>query len=232
MKFTIILTSGILTATMVQAQEIEQPAQQPKYKKNEIGLFINPFGSNNPTGYEVPFGIQYKRWTTPNLGYRIIAAAGGYSDEYKSTELIKNDTFYQAMTSTNMSMFFAGGGLEMQQRFKGKCYLYAAVEMKAGYGSGYTHTSQVKETAKVSAWERSYTYEQTTVSSVNTSLLVLDATPYVGVKFVFKRLILGTELSAVAAGIMQTNYSGSAAYSNSFFDMGQLQQRFYVNFRF
>ena len=232
MRITGMLATVLLVSAIAQAQEVEPIPTEPKHKKNEIGLFVNPFGSNNPNGYEVPFGIQYKRWTTPNLGYRIIAAAGGYDSEYKSTELIKNDTFYQAITSTNMAMIFAGGGLEMQQRFIGKCYLYAAVEMKAGYGSGYTHTSQVKETANVSALERSYTYEQETVSSVNTSLLVLDATPYVGIKFVFKRLILGTELSAVAGGIMQTSYSGSAAYSNSFFDMGQLQQRFYLNYRF
>ncbi len=232
MKFTTMLTAGLLASAAAQAQQAEQPAQQPKYKKNEIGLFVNPFGSNNTNGYEVPFGIQYKRWTTPNLGYRIIVATGGYGSEYKNTELIKNDTFYQALTSTNMSMLFVGGGLEMQQRFIGKTYLYAAIEMKGGYGSGYTHTSQVKETARVSAWERSYTYEQTAVSSVNTSLFVLDATPYIGIKFAFRRLLIGTELSAVATGIMQTSYDNSPAYSNSFFDMGQLQQRFYVNFRF
>lgn len=232
MKFTTLLTAGILASAAAQAQEAEQPVQQPKYKKNEIGLFINPFGSNNTNGYEVPFGIQYKRWTTPNLGYRIIVATGGYGSEYKSTELIKDDTFYQALTSTNMAMLFVGGGLEMQQRFMGKTYLYAAIEMKGGYGSGYTHTSQVKETARVSTWERSYTYEQTAVSSVNTSLFVLDATPYIGIKFAFRRLLIGTELSAVATGIMQTNYDNGPAYSNSFFDMGQLQQRFYVNFRF
>ncbi len=233
MKFTTILTAGILASAAAQAQEAEQPVQQPKYKKNEIGLFINPFGSNNTNGYEVPFGIQYKRWTTPNLGYRIMAGVGGYSTESSTIpELIQKDTLYYKSSGTNMSMLFVGGGLDLQRKFMGKCYLYAAVEMRGGYGKGYTHTSAVRETAMISGNERSYTYQQTAYSSTITSLFLIDATPYLGIKFAFRRLVIGTELSAVATGIMKTSYDNSPAYSNSFFDMGQLQQRFYVNFRF
>lgn len=232
MKITSFLATALLAATITQAQEEPIPAE-PKNRRNEIGLFINPFSANAANGYEVPAGIQYKRQTTAHLGYRLSVAAGGYlSEKTTAPELIQNDTSYYKSYSTNMSMVFVGAGLDIQHKFKGKCYLYAAIELRGGYGNGYTHISTVKETAMISGDERSYTYEQKAFSSQDASLFVLDSTPYIGTKFVFKRLVIGTELSAVVSGTMVASQATLGNYSNFIFDMGQLQQRFYLNYRF
>ncbi len=231
MKNNFLILPLVLMTIGTNAQETEALIQKRQPGKNEIGIFVNPL-ENDIYGYEVPFGLQYKRWTTPNLGYRIMVGIAGYSDEYRSTEMIRNDTFYWALTSTNMSMIFVGGGLEMQRRFIGKSYLYAAVEFKGGYGKGYTHTSQVKETAKVSAWERSYTYEQTAVSSITTSVFTLDTTPFIGAKLNFRRWVIGTELAALVAGAMSIKENKGYNYSTLNVDFGQLQQRLYINYRF
>ncbi len=80
--------------------------------------------------------------------------------------------------------------------------------------------------------ERSYTYEQKAFMSQESSLFVLDSTPYIGTKFVFKRLVIGTELSAMVSGMMVANQATLGNYNNFVFDMGELQQRFYINYRF
>lgn len=233
MKITGMVATAILASTITQAQEVEPIPAEPKNRKNEIGLFINPFSGNGNNGYDVPAGIQYKRQTTKHLGYRLSVAVGGYwSEEITTPELIKNDTSYYRSYSTNMSMVFVGAGLDIQQQFKGKCYLYAAVELRGGYGNGYTHFSTIKETAMITGDERSYTYEQKAFMSQESSLFVLDSTPYIGTKFVFKRLVIGTELSAMVSGIMVANQATLGNYNNFVFDMGQLQQRFYINYRF
>ena len=224
-----MIAVAVIVSTLAQAQETESPPIKRQPGKNEIGMFVNPVVNDH--SYEMPFGLQYKRWTTPHLGYRILAGVGGYGSESRATELIKNDTFYWSLTSTNMSMLFAGAGLEVQRRFVGKVYLYAALEFKAGYGQGYTHTSEVRETARVSAWERSYTYEQRAISSTTTSLFVLDTSPYVGAKLNFRRWVIGTEVTALVTGLMKHNHGGYN-YSSLNFDFGQFQQRLYVNYRF
>ncbi|HEY9178756.1 MAG TPA: hypothetical protein VIN07_13750 [Flavipsychrobacter sp.] len=233
MKITGILAAGILAANITQAQETESITAETRNRKNEIGLFVNPFSGNATSGYDVPAGIQFKRQTTKHLGYRLSVAAGGYwSEQITAPELIKNDTSYYRSYSTNMSMVFVGAGLDIQQQLKGKCYIYAAVELRGGYGNGYTHYSTIKETAMITGDKRSYTYEQTAFMSQDASLFVLDSTPYVGAKFVFKRLVIGTELSALVSGAMVANQATLGNYNSFVFDMGQLQQRFYVNYRF
>lgn len=229
MKALLLIPLFLMTIN-TYGQEADPAPAKRQPGKNEIGIFINPIANDN-AAYDAPVGLQYKRWTTPNLAYRIMTAVGGYGSEYRSTELIKDDTLHWSLTSTNMAMLFVGGGLEVQRRFVGKCYLYAAIEMKAGYGSGYTHTSEVTETATVSSWERFYTYEQRGVSSTTTSVFVLDALPYVGAKMNFRRWVVGTEISAIVSGITKIN-QGGLNFSNTSFNFGQLQQRLYVHYRF
>lgn len=201
--------------------------------KNEMGIFIDPFVYEHANGYSVPLGIQYKRWATEHLGYRIIVGFGDYfNDGDRQLLEVKNDTAFSSQTSTSMTMAFLGGGLDMQHKFIGKSYLYAAVEARFGYGSGYTHNTIAKETAYSSQDTNFYYAEYTPNFSYDVTKFVVNISPYIGCKLNLKRLVLGTEISAIVTGITHSAISPGFSNTNFDFDIGRFQQRFYISYRF
>lgn len=233
MRTTVITMMLSLAAIYATAQTADSISLKRPPGKNEAGLFVNPFSENYTNNYIVAAGLQYKRWTTEHLGYRIVAAVGGY-DNYPQdyTNAVKGDTAYRTRMSTSMPMLFVGGGLELQHRFIGNSYLYMAVESKLGYGEGYTHIMLVKEAATSSPNEMSYYEESVGVQSDITRVVTLDMTPFIGTKVNLKRWCIGTELTAFTVGTIREQLVGMPAFDSFTFSAGQLQQRFYLNYRF
>lgn len=236
MRTTAVLAFLLCVTTHLSAKDADTTHSR-KYAigKNEIGLFVEPFGNSSPEIYTVPIGIHYKRWTTPNLGYRILIAGGNYSnstpeDVYK----IQNDSTFKRSSSTNISLAFIGLGLEAQKQFTKRLILYAAFETKLGYGEGNQYYYDIVETATNTPFYRTYYYEQKTIASSSATMWAMDITPFIGAKLlVGKRMLLGTELTAFALNATQINYSDfPSSQSLANFSLGQLQQRFYINYRF
>ena len=238
-KFVIVIAS-VLATFSATAQDTEREQVTPKRVpgKNEMGLVAEIFNNGNMgnSNYTSHFGVQYKRWAKPNIGYRVLAAAGNFSYHTMPRFIDKRgDTVYQTQTFSSTPMYFAGGGVEVQRHFYKKITLYAALELRAGYGSGtYDEVlvKEVQEELRPYFGASTLHHEVSTIRQGDVSAFILDVTPFIGAKLNFKRISLGTEATIVRMGMESVNYSKFADYTTSNFNIGDFRQRIYVNWRF
>ncbi len=199
-----------------------------KYPKNEIGLASETNFGNEEFGG--PGMVQYKRWVRENMAYRVNAGVGTYHhfilDGYFG---IVGDTVLEKQTREQATMAFAGGGVEMQRHFYKRVYLYAAIDVLAGYGQGKTEDYIVRK-VEINGQDHR---ESTLVSGTgNVSVFHLNLAPFIGAKVVFNRISFGTEISAI--NLSYTSKTTSFGYKSSIGDMnmGFLRQRFFIHYRF
>lgn len=199
-----------------------------KYPKNEIGLVSETnFGNEE---YGGPGMVQYKRWVRENMAYRINAGVGTYHNSSRDGYFgIIGDTILEKHTSERATMAFAGAGVEMHRHFYKRIYLYAAVDLLAGYGSGKTEDYIV---GRVVVNGQDHTVSTLMPRIGNISVFYLNAAPFIGAKVVFNRITFGTEMSAI--NLSYTSKAASSGYRSSIgeMNMGYLRQRFFINYRF
>lgn len=239
MKIRLLIIASVLTTLSATAQDTEREQVTPKRVpgKNEIGFFTEIFNTNNwyNSNYSATAGLQYKRWAKPNIAYRIMGSLGHYSQQSAAYFKEKrNDTVFQTQNYANIPMYFAGGGVEVQRQFYKKVTLYAAIELKAGYGAGTSEEVEIQEVQQASYPYGSpiYHHQSNTLRTNDVSAFVMDVTPFIGAKLNFKRLSLGTEISVIKAGFEHVNYDNMPNYGTGNFDAGNFRQRLYLNYRF
>lgn len=237
----LLMIAALALATLnATAQDTEIAPEKTKRMpgKNEIGLIGETFGTGHygNSNYSGGLGIQYKRWAKPNIAYRIMGSMGGYNHNSMPKFVDKKgDTVFQTQTYSNIPMYFVGGGLEVQRHFYKKVTLYAALELRAGYGSGTYDEVLVKEVQNdiiPHMGSSTIHHEVSTIARGDVSAFVIDVTPYIGAKINFKRISVGTEATIVKFGMEAVDYSKYQGYSTGNFDMGNFRQRIFVNWRF
>lgn len=239
MKIRLLIIASVLTTLSAAAQDTEREQVTPKRipGKNEIGFFAEIFNGNSwyNSNYAATAGLQYKRWAKPNIAYRIMGSMGHYSQQSDAYFRQKrNDTVFQTQNYANIPMYFGGGGVEVQRHFYKKVTLYAAIELKAGYGAGTSEEVEIQEVqqANYPYGGPIYHHQTNTLRTNNVTAFVMDVTPFVGAKLNFKRLSLGTEVSIVRAGLEKVNYENIPDFSTGNFDASNFRQRLYLNYRF
>jgi len=231
---TVLLISSI--GIGAAAQETTEPTPKREPGKNEMGLFVEPISSNNFNGsYDSWGGVQFKRWAKPNIAYRIIGAVGdyiGYSNPMYVEK--RGDTILQRSYNTNVPMYFLGGGVEVQRQFYKKVVLYAAIEVKAGYGTGRNQELLTKVLeSQQGVFVPDMYFEVDNIGTHRVTAFTIDATPFIGAKLNFRRLSLGTEISAINIGLEKMQVENIPSYNGvTNFDVGDLRQRVYLNYRF
>lgn len=199
-----------------------------KYPKNEIGLVSETnFGNEE---YGGPGMVQYKRWVRENMAYRVNAGVGSYSHfNLNSYYGIIGDTVFEKQSRQRATMAFAGAGVEMQRHFYKRVYLYAAVDLLAGYGSGETEDYLVR---KVAINGQDHTESSLMPGRGKLSVFHMNLAPFIGAKIVFNRISFGTEISAI--NLSYTSKTDNFGYKSSIgeMNMGYLRQRFFINYRF
>ncbi|HEY9178755.1 MAG TPA: hypothetical protein VIN07_13745 [Flavipsychrobacter sp.] len=198
------------------------------YPKNEIGLAGEVDFSDK--GFGGPTMIQYKRWARENMAYRINAGVGSYNHfNLNSYFGAVGDTVFEKQTWQRATMAFAGAGVEMQRHFYKRVYLYAVVDLLAGYGSGETEDYLVR---RVAVNGQDHTESSLMSGRGKVSVFHINAAPFVGAKIVFNRISFGTEISAI--NLSYTSKTDNLGYRNNIGDMnmGYLRQRFFINYRF
>ncbi len=224
---TALIAIILLTGSSSFAQDNTDILLLKKYPKNETGLVSETnFGNEE---YGGPGMIQYKRWVRENMAYRANAGVGTYHnfilDGYFG---IIGDTILEKQTREQVTMAFAGAGLEMQRHFYKRVYLYAAVDLLAGYGQGKTEDYIVR---KVEVNGQDHRESSPTPGRGNISLFHMNLAPFVGAKIVFNRISFGTEISAI--NMSYTHKSDNFGRSSVVdMNMGYLRQRFFINYRF
>lgn len=202
------------------------------YLKNSGGIILQPsFGDANSN--ESGVGLQYKRWVKPFMAIRTNVTYNKWQTAPSSHPThIAGNVLYEGSEQSNINMFNLGVGAEVQTRFYKRVYLYAAVDIRAGYGSG---TYQYFEQATQYLPDNTKLISNPKlVSESGITKWSISSIPFVGVKMLFKRIEFGTELSAIYTGVEHTSPTALRPYkiTNVEAYIGQLLQRVYIHYRF
>lgn len=228
-KNTLLILATLVANLSFGQEELILPANPTR----EIGLFGENVFTSTQSDIYGRVGIQYKNEFRENKLYRLMAGYGNY--EYtsrKSYTKMVGDTLFSTQLHADVPMFFIGGGFEMQRHFYKRLHLYAAVELNAGYGKGTYNDLLIKEKNENQVLEEHYLFVSSTASGP-VSTFALNATPFIGAKFIWNRLILGSELSLVRSSWQSVTFANAITESNMTFDLGSsVRQRIYLNYRF
>ena len=229
MRSIAIATLSVALSATATAQETNSNEPAPVNRKSELGLMgETSFGNNNNGNIDGMAGIQYKRWVKPNAGYRIIAAYGRYSNFGTPKVLSKEgDTVTETHRRTEIPVAIVGGGLEMQRHFYKRIYLYAAAELRVGYGRGSYDSIVIKRNDN-----SNYANAISGVRMNSVSLFSIAAAPSIGAKFIFNRIVFGTELSALNLNFSSLKYPNTSSSGVGEFNPGTFWPRFFVHYPF
>lgn len=198
--------------------------------KNSLGLQAG-FGFNDRQDDGL-IGVQYKRWVRPNRALRLSAMYGRWNNfTNKEFNRRSGDTVFSNRYDESIDMFYLNVGIEMHKHFYKNVYLYAAIDLRGGYGTGTGNgtTEALIYNGPTPATEPIAEYS--IGPSYNMSRFIIDSSPFVGVKFMFRRIAFGTEISAIYCGL-ESQTSNNVTTSTFNMDAGFLRQRMFVNFRF
>jgi hypothetical protein len=208
--------------TLVEPLMLKKPAQ-------ELGIFTQiSYGVQNPDNIGMT-GILYKRFKNEHLGYRLTAAYGSmlYDESYSNYRMTP-DTFTQRTDRYTVDMALVGAGLEAQRHFYKHYTLFAALELKAGYGSGRMDTA----ISKTFSYKDGYAVYETAVKANNVNMFYAAFTPTLGIKAESSRLAVGLELLPINISIRNTVYDGKSNLFAANFSLGDFATRVFVNYRF
>lgn len=212
------------SAFNLAAQEIKAPA--PNVYKHESGIFGQTEGVGNEHLSTSMIGLQYKYWHTERLGMRMIAAYGNYYSSSSETSYISGDTLVRHQKYFDFSIPVAGVGIEMQRHFYKRVYLFAALEMKGGYGNGTGATSEHRSSGQ---GDSMFHFSQN-VDRHDASLLYIGLTASIGAKVQWNRICLGLEVFPVHLSYSKINddidRSGGTDMS-----LGSFSQRLFLHWR-
>ncbi len=218
LSFALLLLSFTASAKSTDTTHKYEP-------KNEMGFFSH--GHIGSSGYNSDvniLGINYNRWVTPSLGYRVIGGYGAYNTEsgiiQKAYAL---DTFYDKKVRSYINMGVLGFAVQAQRKFYKRIHFFAALELRGGYGTGQRDTV----TVKTYKGQEYYASSPTTSGQAAISMFYLGFSPTVGAKIIWPRLTAGLELYPANMTMNVISRTGSMD-----FQLGNLGQRFFLNYRF
>lgn len=207
-------------------------------KKHSIGLYTEgnaAMGNNNPSIGS--WGVYYTFPRKKNSNYTVSLDYSNYVDNSAPVlHKIVNDTTIRRGMRTSIPLVTAGFGVETQRHFYRKVYLFAGLELRAGYGSGSLDTVYGREynvlqtnpgTGVVS---HMVGWDQTVSLGADASMIYADLKPYIGARLQFKKMTIGLQFmngfryEQVSAG----NYS----YGTLSWDISSLSQRLTVAYKF
>ena len=216
----------LLSTFAIRAQEIPVPA--PKPYKHELGIFTQiDMGGNEHLSMGLT-GLQYRYRHTERLGIRAIAAYGSYSSSGSETFHGSGDTIITHQKHFDIGLPVLGLGLEAKRHFYRKVYLFAALELKGGYGAGSGGTLERRSTGHGD----SITYHLSqNIDRRDASLLYIGMTASVGGQIQWSRVCLGLELLPVTMMYRKIDDdTGRAGIAD--LNLGDFSQRLFLHYRF
>lgn len=221
-----------LFANTAIAQEQKGTTIPVAEKRNEVGIFshgrINGSFIGNTNANMI--GISLTHWKNEHFGYRIINAYGNlYSESGIFQKYTSLDTFVDMNSRTRIDMGIVGGALQAQRKFYKRVYLFAAIELNAGYGTG-TRDTLITKTYRTSKEGYSTTSSNGNVQSAAT-LWQANISPTFGAKLVFNRIVAGVEVYGL--GVTYQSITANKTSMSTFdFNIGNLGQRIFINYSF
>jgi len=205
-------------------------AQQAQTRNAELGLIGESNITGNAVGQTSLAGVQYKHFGKKNIGYRVFAGFGAmqqtnFNDIYYSS----GDTAVEKRASIHASMPMVGGGIEGQHPLYKHVYMFAAFELRGGYGTGNVDTSITQHYPdNLTGLSHGYAESGTALMGPSANMLFIGFSPVVGIKVQFNRIAFGTEFSNAVTYMHSDKIPGSQVD----FDMGNINERFFLSYRF
>lgn len=232
-----LMLIGTSYCTMAQDGELLPITEsKPTFKKNEIGLTaeLDVFRSpNSSTAFQA---IQYKHWKNEHFGARFLLGRRDYYDNasWRASYQVSNDTIISRTPITNGGVGIAGIGLEAQRQFYKRVYLFAAVEAKFGYGKATIDT--IVERSIENNTNRYLSPPPPTATpgrpANNTDVYYASLVPTFGAKFQFNRISFGSEMALNLLNYSYVNNKVTPGVGTLDFDLGRLNPRFFIQYRF
>lgn len=224
-------------ALSINAQEAaiagDDPVSSAKGRDHELGILSQFYTNSKEFGDQLLIGIQFKQHLRPQLALRVLAAYNRY--EYSSRPLIldtyNNDSLSIQATISNANMVAVGIGLEVQRHFYKKIWLFAALELQAGHGTGKTASSSdvLPYGSFFSVFPNVLSPDYKMVAFQRTYVRLL---PGVGAKIVFDRVNFGLETQFAHVGIQSEKTAEQRTTTPVIDVFNNMACRFHVNYRF
>lgn len=224
----------MLVSMPVLAQQHEE-----KPRNNEIGLMADLSVGDVNDRIRLA-GVQFRHfknniYRNNTFGYRISAGIGdvrhdGGSGAYYSTGNI--DTVYRVNMQQWQHLYFIGVGVDAQRPLYKSVWIYAALNLTLGYGksgvdSGTDYYYRSARGEYVSSSPRI-----TSTQDLGGALWIGGA-PSLGAKIALgKRIWLGTEFTTMLTISNAATSSTSGRIIDMNLMLGQVNERFYVSWRF
>ncbi len=207
------------------AQEISKP--QTPQPQREAGIFGQTETSNGGNNTLSLVGLQYKHWRSPHYGFRVIGAFAQHHSYGEELQFAKGDTFYTRQQHFNINLPVVGFGLEAQRHFYKNVYLFAAAELKGGYGRGSVDTLVERRIGNRSNTTPEFGNE----GRQDASLLFVGMTASIGAKLQLRRMCVGLELLPISFSYRDLD-DGVRSSGVGDFHIGGFSQRLFLHFRF
>jgi hypothetical protein len=211
---------------------------QSKTKTKELGPFVEANGSYSNVDSRA-FGLQFKISKKNNKAFRIQALykANTRLNEPFEYAIVK-DTVKTKQVKTENRSFYVGFGVEQQHKLYSKCFMYASLDARIGYGYGYLYqisNSKVIDTVNQFYYSNAFKNYSTKekISGVNSNWFGLDILPSVGSKIILPHLVFGIETGLNLSNNYLSQH-GNQIRNYSIYDLNlsYLNYRAYINFRF
>ncbi|MCB0698677.1 MAG: hypothetical protein H6551_00965 [Chitinophagales bacterium] len=225
------------TAQDIQASIKEQVDKPEKIRRNELGLTaeMDVFsGWNTTTAFQA---IQYKRWKNEHFGARFLLGRKDYysNNDFAASYQINGDTVVTLKPVTSGSVAIIGAGLEGQRQFYKRVHLFAAVEVKCGYGRGsidtFTERALQSDPDKILP-PPPHAPIVTGKSPASTDIYHISLVPTFGGKIQFKRICFGSEMALNFLNYTNIRHPNKHAIGHLDFDLGTINPRVFVHYRF
>lgn len=222
MKKLLWVILSYLCVTGVGAQETSKFA--------ELGLMGETNIAGNASGQTSLAGIQFKHFGKKNIGYRVFAGYGEVQEyNFSNIYFSAGDTSVEKHSSLRVSMPMVGAGIEGQHPLYKHVYMFAAFELRAGYGNGTIDTAITQHYPDLDPNHgNSYVESGTGNRGPKANMLLVGLAPSVGIKFRFRKIVLGTEFSNLSSYRASSGNIGS----NFDLDLGRINQRFFLHYVF
>lgn len=177
----------------VYAQSAEAAVGQ-KPSTAEIGIFGQTEFSQSNVNLSMA-GIQFKKWMNEHVGFRVL---GGYAS-YDALQVPffiggAQGEAVEHYVNHRISLGMLGVSVEAQRQFYKRLYLFAALELKGGYGTGSGDTIVKTASRHHGHYEASWDFNN---GAANATMTYLDFMPSIGAKIQFSKLAFGVEVSGV-----------------------------------
>ena len=199
---------------------------------NEIGLYAEDHIIGGYGDLFSSVGVKYERWHNAYFGYKILANITSFRySSFISWDSVAADSIRRNSYDITGKLLMLGIGATAQHRVYKSLYVYASMELTAGYGKVALDTTY-RETEYYHYSGPGYFGSAPGAPSNNPDMFNVLLEPVIGAKLSYWRVSIGIEQSVIIAYTNINFHSPNPPVIFNDVDFGNINTRLYVSYRF